>query len=500
MEVTMRTCVLLLTFFFLLLFSSATHAVTVYVPDDFVTIQAGIDACTDGDTVIVRDGTYTGDGNRDIIFWGKAIVLMSENGPETTIIDCEGSPSDIHRGFWFQYGEDSGAVVNGFTIQNGFMWNGGGIYCQNNSSPTITGNIIRMNISGSTSAGGGGIHSDFSSPRIEYNRITGNITTNFGGGIYCNYSGSQGEPTIIGNVIAGNMAELGGGICCYTSSPTIMENTISENTANYGGGILCDNSSPTIVGNYIAGNTAFYVPGWGIGGGIYCYQTSTTIVGNTITGNTAENGGGAIGCWEGSPIIEGNKISGNMTDFGGGISISYCSSTISNNLITNNAADSSGGGLCFLYSSDTLNNNTIAENYAAFSGGGIFLIDSCTVSITNTISWNNDAVEGAEIWIGYYFSTIPSTLTISYSDVEGGEEGAFVDTGCTLNWGLGMIDDNPRFVRFHGFDHLLGRGSPCIDAGDPTIDDGFEWPEWYNNGSHSDMGAYGGPGNVIWLP
>jgi hypothetical protein len=49
---------------------------TVYVPDDYPTIVAAITACTDGDSIIVREGTYTGGGNRDIDFAGKAIVLM----------------------------------------------------------------------------------------------------------------------------------------------------------------------------------------------------------------------------------------------------------------------------------------------------------------------------------------------------------------------------------------------------------------------------------------
>ena len=62
----------------------------VRVPADQPTIQAGLDAADNGDTVLVADGIYTSDGNRDIDFPCKNIVLKSENGPLTTIIDCEG--------------------------------------------------------------------------------------------------------------------------------------------------------------------------------------------------------------------------------------------------------------------------------------------------------------------------------------------------------------------------------------------------------------------------
>jgi parallel beta-helix repeat protein len=79
------------------------------------------------------------------------------------------------------------------------------------------------------------------------------------------------------------------------------------------------------------------------------------------------------------------------------------------------------------------------------------------------------------------------SATVTYSNVEGGHGGE------------GNIDADPLFTSYHGFDYLLHPGSPCIDSGDPTLEDGFDWPDWYANGLRSDMGAYGGPGNVGWL-
>ena len=46
--------------------SGSAFAATYYVPDDFSTIQAGLDGATDGETSVVRDGIYTGGGNRDL--------------------------------------------------------------------------------------------------------------------------------------------------------------------------------------------------------------------------------------------------------------------------------------------------------------------------------------------------------------------------------------------------------------------------------------------------
>jgi hypothetical protein len=88
----------------------------IRVPYEKPNIQAGIDAAVDGDTVLVASGTYTGTGNRDIDFKGKAIVVMSESGPENTIIFCQRKG----RGFYFNNNETLNSEVNVFIIARGY--------------------------------------------------------------------------------------------------------------------------------------------------------------------------------------------------------------------------------------------------------------------------------------------------------------------------------------------------------------------------------------------
>jgi len=80
-------------------------------------------------------------------------------------------------------------------------------------------------------------------------------------------------------------------------------------------------------------------------------------------------------------------------------------------------------------------------------------------------------------------------------------------TSCDVEGGYageGNIDADPLFTSYGGFDYLLAPDSPCVDSGDPAIEDGISdwhprWPAWFPNAPRSDMGAYGGPGNWKWL-
>jgi predicted outer membrane repeat protein len=125
---------------------------------DYATIQEGIDAICEGYSVLLEDGTYTGVGNRDIDFMGKSITLRSVNDdPDTCIIDCENSS----RGVYFHTSEGAGSVLRGITIKNGSADYGGGVFCENNASPTFENCIFDSH---SASINGGGMLIDTGAP------------------------------------------------------------------------------------------------------------------------------------------------------------------------------------------------------------------------------------------------------------------------------------------------------------------------------------------------
>ena len=62
---------------------SVASAETTYVPDDYAKIQWAVDAAFAGDTIIVRDGTYT--ENVDV---NKRLTIRSENGSANCIVQA----------------------------------------------------------------------------------------------------------------------------------------------------------------------------------------------------------------------------------------------------------------------------------------------------------------------------------------------------------------------------------------------------------------------------
>jgi predicted outer membrane repeat protein len=405
--------------------SAATaDADTIYVcwdgSGDYLTIQAGIDAALDGDEVIVCDGTYTGDGNRDLDFHGKAITVRSASGdPDLCIIDCEGSDSDPHRGFYLHSGET--AVVDGFTITNGYTSdNGGGIYCEDIYWEGLQATFTNCTISGNSASGeygrGGGVYCYRGQLTISDSTISSNqVAGSYGGGVHC----GEGSLTITDCTISGNSAEAsGGGVYCDDAQATITNCTLSGNVAGSGGGFgcFCFGDPATITNCTISGNQA---AGYG-GGGIDCYYAilaPTTISNCTITGNFTAGNGGGVYCNFAETTVTNCTISGNTAGAGGGVSCG--SSAVTDCMITDNSAYRGGGVFC-RDGAATVANCTISGNAGEY-GGAVYCNSDPTIRYC-TIS-DNEASCGGGVCCDHGSSPTITNCTIADNAANGGHGG-----------------------------------------------------------------------------
>jgi hypothetical protein len=263
------------------------------VEHPFDAIQEAIDAAASGDTVVIMRGTYTGEGNRDLDFKGKAITVRSEdpNYPNLVIIDCEGTVENPHRGFEFHRYETPMSVLAGLTITGGYQELGGGLYCGDYARPTVTNCTFRDN-SGSL---GGGIYTE-SSPTL-INCTFSNNSADGGGGIYNSGQEPECKPVISDCMFIANTAIHNGGAMYNLgryAEPMITYCEFIRNSVSEGGGGAIRNNmsgSPTLANCLFAENSVAT-----FGGAIRNSNSGATKLTNCTFGANSAGNGSALAC------------------------------------------------------------------------------------------------------------------------------------------------------------------------------------------------------------
>jgi len=301
----------------------ATGTTYVISPDglgDYPTIQAAVNAATDGDIIELTDGTFRGDGNRDIAVPSRHITIRSQSGDYLDcIIDCEGSAraehrGAEHRGFRFETAVGSGnvtlehiAIINGYVTENG----GGGIWIIG-ASPTISSCAIWMCTAAGSAMKGGGIYvSDGGNPYVSWCLISQN-TADYGGGIAVSSAAGMFQSC---DVTDNEATNTGGGVYVTASGITqFLYSDIVSNTAPRAGGVRMAGTTPYILHCNVSRNDATA----GHSGGVWLQGGHVNFC--TIVENSATEGGGGVYCLAGTGSMQRCIIAFTESGYGVGAS------------------------------------------------------------------------------------------------------------------------------------------------------------------------------------
>ncbi|WP_176441677.1 Ig-like domain repeat protein [Granulicella rosea] len=397
--------------------SQAQAQKTIHVPADQPTIQAGINAANNGDTVLIAPGTYY----ENIDFKGKAITVTSSAGPASTILD--GSLGN-NPAVTFRTKEGPNSILNGLTIQ------GGGF--EGYPTPSTTYNVAGIWISVGT-------------PTISNNVITHN---------HCYSIESDGSsPLIVGNEIDNTLDAKG--LCSFAGGAAIW---LSGSLAYYNGGTAANTPYARVVGNIIQNNvqSGREDAGGNGGPGVAVWGADASIVGNTIRNNLTLGDGGAIIAFNTDEVvIIGNLIYGNQAATDGAISLRppdesagpFIGILASNTVYGNKQTSTEGGAFgdappSQVYLEGNLGQYVLVNNIVVGSAGGVAV--SCG-SIYNYLSY--------------------TPLVFDHNDLYNPAGAAYGGVCPDQTGTYGNISADPQFIDPSQANFQLRSGSPAIDTG-----------------------------------
>ncbi len=339
---------------------------------------------------------------------------------------------------------------------------------------------------------------------VDYSTIQGAIDNSTNGdtiiiqtGTYTENIDFKGKEIVLGSLYLMNNQKS------YVDS-VIIDGQNSETVVKF---VTSETNNSKLIGVTLINGYA------GDGGGVKCYNASPTIENVKVTNCTSTNWAGGLFISGGSPII--NTISLTENTNGAVMIREGANPTIQDITIDNNTGDA-----IFFYAADAtisnlkvMNNHDFTHSCFGFNGSSpeisnvlilnnngdniISLTNSCDVlfnfatiygNTSNTLIWTTEefskiSIENSIVWSNTYSSIdiYPNTLTVNYTDFEGGYTG-------TDNFSI-----NPYFSNPDSLDFSLSFSSACIGVGNTmniTSYDILNSDRPYPSCTNPDIGAY----------
>ena len=314
----------------------------------YKTLKNAINSASNGDTIYIAPGTYTGSGSNVALTISKSLTLERWGSSGEVVFDGENK--------YTIFTLSSNVIISSLTFKNAKGSSGGALIIKSNS--------------------------------VIFNSIFKDCTaSSWGGAIDMN----PGSATIVKSQFINNKASSGGGaISTAGVTLNIINSVFTNNNGGRGGAINSGNTAADlyIIGSVFNKNTATSY------GGALIFDGTGNIYNSQFTDNSALLGGGAVYMWGYTHIIENTIFTNNLGCDGGAI-LSLCSNLIlSNNYFNNNYADSGFGGAVYDAFGDLIIfKNTLTGNGAYYDGGGVYLYKSSN-TIFETLFKSNIAGYG----------------------------------------------------------------------------------------------------------
>jgi hypothetical protein len=287
---------------------ASANTLSVGVGATYATIGAAVSAASNGDTILVVAGTYTGAGNYNINVT-KSISIRSVSGTSVTTIDMTGaSAGNLINAFTVS--GDATVDILGFTIKNGYGHNGGGIAV---TGGTVT--ITQCVFTGNTAMMAGGALYVYANPTANVTVLQSQFINNTAGNLANSGFGGAIEVLAVGGTST-------------SETLTVVNSTFTGNTATYDGGAI-DISGPSAT-----------VPTVTVTNSSFSTNAANGLVSSALSGTIPAP---ATGHQPG--VIDSNLGSVTVTN-----SILYGDSTTVEYSTLNDPATSGGGSVTITYS------------------------------------------------------------------------------------------------------------------------------------------------------
>ena len=329
-------------------------------------VQDAVNAASDGDTILVSNGTYFAAGE---ITLKKALILRSVNGPGATVIDG----SLTGRCVFIQH---TNAVLDGFTLFRGSTsGDGGGAYvdggtvrnCDIASNQCIGGwsmggGVALVNggrleccrIRDNVGKRGGGAYVGRGSRMTGCTILSNRATGEWGGGVMVTGGGELDGCHIVSNQAPRDGGASGGGVAVVNGGYVRRCRIESNMASSHGAGVSLSGLEPCVLKESVVYRNG-RPSGSGCGGGVYLPMGGAVIEDSLVVRNHDPMYAGGVNFYNGG-VVSGRAgtvinctIAMNSSPHGNEVSGHAPQGLLCNSIVFNEAADNLcyGRGLFF---------------------------------------------------------------------------------------------------------------------------------------------------------